>query len=209
MQRTVIHASMITGLLALGGAGLAGFGATDPTPAAQASQAADEFAVDGVHSSVVFKVGYMGVANFYGRFNEVKGAYSIDFDNPSASALDIAIPTESVDSNNSGRDQHLRGADFFSAKEFPTIRFLATEFSKVDDDTMRITGDLSLRGVTKTVSVDLDWLGQRPDPRGGIRSGFEVVFPINRSDFGVSYGIDNGALGDETTITVAITGMRQ
>lgn len=170
---------------------------------------ADAFGVDGMHSSVVFKVGYMGVANFYGRFNQVAGEYALDLDNPSASSLDIVVKTESVDSNSADRDKHLRGADFFSAKEFPEIRFVGQSFEAAGENKIKVTGDLTLRGVTKEVTTVLEWFGGRDDPRGGFRSGWEATLEIDRSDFGVNYGVQNGALGDTTTIIVAITGMRQ
>lgn len=170
---------------------------------------ADAFGVDGMHSSVVFKVGYMGVANFYGRFNQVAGEYALDLDNPSASSLDIVVKTESVDSNSSDRDKHLRGADFFSAKEFPEIRFVGKSFEAAGENKIKVTGDLTLRGVTQEVSTVLEWFGGRDDPRGGFRSGWEATLEINRSEYGVNYGVQNGALSDTTTIIVAITGMRQ
>ncbi|MGP1272799.1 MAG: YceI family protein [Phycisphaerales bacterium] len=210
MHRSIVSLALAAGVISFGGAGVHLLGGGDATPQAQASTTrAGTFDVDAVHSSVVFKVGYMGVANFYGRFNEVEGTYSIDLENPSNSELDVTIPAESIDSNSEGRDRHLRGADFFSTKEFPTIRFVGNEFEAAGENTLRVTGDLTLRGVTQPVTVDLQWLGERPDPRGGVRSGFEAVFTIDRSDFGVSYGVDNGALGDATTVTVALTGMRQ
>lgn len=174
-----------------------------------ATTRADAFGVDATHSSVLFKVGYMGVTNFYGRFGQVAGEYAIDLENPSNSILNVAVKTESVDSNNADRDKHLRGADFFSAKEFPEIRFVGKSFEAVGDNTIKVTGDLTLRGVTQEETATLEWMGGREDPRGGYRSGFEAVLEIDRSDYGVSYGVENGALGDKTTITVALTGMRQ
>ncbi|MEM8756373.1 MAG: YceI family protein [Planctomycetota bacterium] len=194
-------------VLAFGGAALSSIGVDGVSSELSASTAAGEFAVDAGHSSVVFSVGYQNVARFYGRFNEVSGTYRFDFEDPANSEIDIAIPTASIDSNSEGRDNHLRGPDFFSAREFPTIRFVGKEFSPVDDDTMRVAGDLTLRGVTRPVSVDVDWLGQGPDFRSGTRSGFHTVLTIDRSDFGVMYGVDNGVLGDETEIIISLTGM--
>jgi polyisoprenoid-binding protein YceI len=198
------------GTLGLGGLGLHQVGLADPTPSVGASTAAaGTFAVDGIHSSVIFQVGYQNVANFYGRFNEISGSYAIDPSNPTAGSIDIQITTDSIDTANEGRDKHLRGADFFAAKEFPIIRFVGKEFQPVDSDTVRVSGELTLRGVTKPVTVDIDWIGVGPDFRGGTRSGFETSLVINRSEFGVNYGIDNNVLGDQTEITIAITGMEQ
>lgn len=196
------------GATALGGAMIA-LSPVAPEAGFAPTSRADAFAVDGTHSSVVFKVGYMGVANFYGMFEQVAGEYAIDLENPSASTLDVAVMTESVDSNNEGRDKHLRGADFFSAKEFPEIRFVGKTFEAAGENKIKVTGDLTLRGVTQEETATLEWLGGREDPRGGFRSGWEATLEIDRSEYGVSYGVDNGALGDTTTIVVAITGMRE
>ncbi|MEO1715622.1 MAG: YceI family protein [Planctomycetota bacterium] len=195
--------------LTMGGSLLTAVGLEDPTPRAAASAGADMYEVDGLHSSVVFRVGYMGVSNFYGRFNDVSGTYQLDFDNPSQSSIDITIDTASIDTNNEGRDKHLRGPDFFSAKEFPTISFTGTSFEAVDSNTIRVTGDMNVRGTTQEVTVDIDWIGDRPDPRGGYRSGIDTTLTIARSDFGVNYGVDVGVLGDNTDIMIGITGMKK
>ncbi|MEL7483204.1 MAG: YceI family protein [Planctomycetota bacterium] len=202
-------AALATVGVVAGGSLLSAVGVSDPTPHATASAGADMYEVDGLHSSVVFRVGYMGVSNFYGRFNEVSGSYMLDFDNPSQSSIDITIDTASIDTANEGRDKHLRGPDFFSAKEFPTVSFTGTSFEAVDADTIRVTGDMSVRGRTQEVTVDIDWIGDRPDPRGGYRSGIDTTLTINRSDFGVSYGVDVGVLGDKTDIMIGLTGMKQ
>ncbi len=198
------------GSAALGGV-MIGFG-SNPNAADKAvyeTSRADAYAVDATHSSVVFKLGYMGVTNFYGSFEQMGGEYAIDLENPSSSVLDVVVMAESVDSNNDGRDKHLRGADFFSVKEFPEIRFVGKTFESAGENKVRITGDLTFHGVTREETTVLEWIGDRADPRGGHRSGWEAVLEINRSDYGVNYGVENGALGDKTTITVAITGMRQ
>ncbi|MEM1071240.1 MAG: YceI family protein [Planctomycetota bacterium] len=204
MQTVSIVAAVAAGLTAVGGLSL-----DRPVAAAESRVAAAEYVVDAAHSSVLFKVDYQNVVPFYGRFNQVQGTYTIDFENPSSSAIDVTIPTESIDSNNAGRDDHLRGPDFFSAREFPTISFVGTSFESVDEDTMNVEGNLTLRGVTKPVSVELNWGGEGNDFRGGTRSGFEAVMTFDRSDFGVNYGVDNGVLGDATTVTVALTGMQR
>lgn len=168
-----------------------------------------EYQIDNTHSSVLFKVGYFGVTNFYGRFDEVSGVYDINMENPSSSKLEMTVPAESVNSNNEGRDRHLGGPDFFSSKEFPEMSFVAKSFEKVDDKTLKVTGDFTMRGKTQEETATLTWMGERDDPRGGLRSGWEATMTVNRSDYGVNYGVENGALGDETTIITAITGMRR
>ncbi|GAB5495114.1 MAG: YceI family protein [Phycisphaerales bacterium] len=202
-------AVVVAGVLAVVGLAVGFMPQTDAAPAEVFTTAnAETYAVDNGHSSVVFGVSYMGVTNFYGRFNKVSGEYSIDPENPSASSLDISVDAESVDSNNEGRDKHLRGADFFSAKEFPQIRFKATSFEAGDDGSMNVTGELTLRGKTQTETATLVWMGEMDDPRGMVRSGFEAELVIDRSDYGVNYGVESGALGDEVTLTIGITGTR-
>lgn len=202
-------AFVAAGVLAVGGlaVGLATQTEAAPTEVFAVSNA-ETYGVDNGHSSVLFGVSYMGVTNFYGRFNKVSGEYSIDPDNPSASSLDISVDAESVDSNSAGRDKHLRGADFFSAKEFPQIRFVATSFEAGEGDSMNMTGELTLRGKTQTETATLVWMGEMDDPRGMVRSGFEAKLVIDRSDYGVNYGVESGALGDEVTLTIGITGTR-
>ncbi|MEO1582975.1 MAG: YceI family protein [Planctomycetota bacterium] len=197
------------GVVTLGGALLSTVGLADPTPTAAATADGETYQIDSGHSGVVFKVGYMGVSTFYGRFNNVSGSYQLDYDNPSQSSIDIRIDAASVDTANAGRDEHLRGADFFSAKEFPEISFVGEQFESVDADTLRVTGDLTMRGVTESITVEIDWMGDREDPRGGYRSGIDSSMTINRSDFGVNYGVATGALGDETTIMIGLTGTRR
>lgn len=207
MGRT--SAVMAASLVAIGGLALGFVPQTEAAPVETiASGLADTYSVDNKHSSVIFSVGYMGVTNFYGRFNKVSGDYSIDPENPSESSLSVAVETGSVDSNDKGRDKHLMGADFFSAKEFPQISFVGKSFEAADDNTIKVTGDLTLRGETRTETATLTWMGEKSDPRGGTRSGFEAKLVINRSDYGVSYGVENGALGDEVTLIVGITGTR-
>ena len=207
-----INAALLaaTGTIIMGGLAV---GNSTTAPAHEsvnvAASQADTYGVDGMHSSVVFKVGYMGVTNFYGRFNKVSGEYSIDLDNPSASKLSVSVQADSVDSNSENRDKHLKGGDFFSAQEFPEISFVGKTFEAAGDNTLKITGDLTLKGVTKTETTVLEWMGDRADPRGGQRSGWEAKITINRSEYGVDYGVENGALGDEVELTVAITGMQK
>jgi polyisoprenoid-binding protein YceI len=198
------------GTIIMGGLMVGTMPSTTPSSViSEAASQAESYGVDGLHSSVVFKLGYMGVTNFYGRFNEVSGEYVIDLDSPSNSMLEISVKANSVDSNSENRDKHLKGGDFFSAQEFPEISFVGQTFEAAGDHTLKVTGELTLKGVTKTESTILEWMGDRADPRGGQRSGWEAKIFINRSDYGVDYGIENGALGDGVELTVAITGMQK
>lgn len=195
--------------LAAGGATLAGLisAPAGPAPAIAQAGAGGAFAVDGVHTSLVFRIQRLTGAPFYGRFNEIKGAFNLNADKPEASTLDISIPVESVDTNNDGRDKHLRGSDFFSAAEFPTLSFKGREFKKTADNTFEVTGDLTVRGTTKPLTVTLKQTGTGPARGGGEMIGFDTSFSFKRSDFGITYGPQ--ALGDEVTVMLGLEGVRK
>ena len=169
--------------------------------------AADGYKVDSGHTSVLFKVSHLGVTNFWGRFNKVTGAYTIDKDNPSASRISIDIDAESVDSNSAGRDRHLRSPDFFNTAQFPTATFRSTSVSGGANGSFDVEGDLTIRGVTKPVEFTLDWIGEGDRGNFGYRSGWETEVVINRSEFGVSY-LPQG-LGEEVTLVIAVEGIRE
>lgn len=191
----------VTAFAFLGGAGPAPVTAAAGL-AASATAAAGAFTVDGVHSSVVFKVKHAGVADFYGRFNKVEGSFNLDA--ASASALNISIDTASIDSNNSDRDKHLKGTDFFAAAEFPKITFVGKEF-KGSGTSYEVKGDLTMHGVTKSITVNASDTG-RGSMQGKSIAGLGATFTIKRSAFGMTYGIEKGALGDEVTIMVGLEG---
>lgn len=197
--------------LALGVLGAVGVVTLAPFPArtAEAQQTAQQkaFEVDGVHSSVLFRVVYQNTSHFYGRFNKVSGTFNIDPASPANTQLDLKIDVASVDSGNDGRDDHLRNADFFNARQFPEATFKSTKAVRVDDTTVAVTGDLTIRGVTKEISVTIEDLGETEDRRAQkTRAGFVAEFDIERSDFGVSYGV--GPMSDTTTMIVSLSGLR-
>lgn len=173
-------------------------------PTATAPTAASTFRVDPVHSSLIFRARYFGSSNFYGRFNDLSGTIRFDEEAPEALEVELTIKTESVDTGNSRRDGHLRNNDFFSAKQFPEITFKSRSVEKAGAGKLRVTGDLTLRGVTKSVTADVEYGGQAPDPRlGGTRAGFDASLTINRDEFGVSYG--QGMIAPEVTIHLGLS----
>ncbi|HEY7308273.1 MAG TPA: YceI family protein [Gemmataceae bacterium] len=171
------------------------------------ARAADTFSVDPVHSSMLFRVKHLGVGHIYGRFNQYSGSFAFDPKNPADCKLEMEVKIDSIDSANADRDKHLKGPDFFNAKEFPTMSFKATRMKAADEKTYEVTGDLTIHGVTKQVTVKLERLGTGKDPRTGKpRTGWETVFTINRSDFGVKGFLP--AIGDEVRIIVAVEGIQ-
>ena len=177
-------------------------------PLAMASKsniaAKETFNIDSVHSTAIFRVQHLGAGNFYGRFNELGG--TIEWDAEGGPSFDVSIKIESVDSGNEALDKHLKNADFFDAKQFPTMTFKSTSAKKMGDD-WKVMGEMTMHGVTKAVEVDMEFVG-RADVGRGDRVGFETTFTVKRSDFGMKWGVENGALGDATKIIVSLEGIK-
>ena len=177
-------------------------------PLAMASKsniaAKETFNIDSVHSTAIFRVQHLGAGNFYGRFNELEG--TIGWDAEAGPSFDVSIKIESVDSGNEALDRHLKNADFFDAKQFPTMTFKSTGAKKMGDN-WKVMGEMTMHGVTKAVEVDMEFVG-RADVGRGDRVGFETTFTIKRSDFGMNWGVENGALGDATKIIVSLEGIK-
>ena len=171
------------------------------------ARAAEPYKVDPVHSMVVFRIKHFGVGNIYGRFNEVAGDFTWDDANPAGITLDVHVKAESEDTNFAKRDQHVKGPDFLNAREYPDIAFKSTQVRPLDANTYEVTGNLTLHGVTRPLTVKLEHVGAGKDPLGMYRQGLETTFVIRRSDFGIK-ALPEG-VGDEVRITVAIEGIRQ
>jgi polyisoprenoid-binding protein YceI len=203
ITRRLVAASLVASTLI--GAGLiAGMGQPDKKAEPKAAAAASgSYSVDPIHSNVIYKIKHMGVSNFYGRFNKVSGSFSWDPAKPEATTADISIDVESIDTNNSKRDSDVK-ASVFSAKEFPTITFKSKSMKKAGD-TWDFTGDLTMHGKTKEVVAKFTPVGEKSTDRGNL-AGFEAHFKVMRSDFGMAWGVDNGALGDEVHIMASFEG---
>ena len=171
-----------------------------------AVQAADTFKIDPVESSIVFSVMRYGVSNFYGRFNDVSGTVVLDKADPSKSSVELTIPVESVDTHNEKRDQHLKSPDFFNAKQFPVMTFKSKQVES-SGDTYKVTGDFTLHGVTKPLTLEIKTGGEGKGAEGEIRGGGETHFTIKRSDYGMNFM--QGQLGDEINIVVSLNGIKQ
>ena len=168
--------------------------------AATAGQAAESYAVDPVHSSVSFGISHAGISNIHGRFNDFSGTFVIDKDDASKSSFALDIKVESVDTNNAKRDEHLRAPDYFNVKQFPSLTFKSTKV-KATDAGYEVTGDLTLHGVTKSVSLTLQG-GHKVVEFQGPRIGVTSAVTIKRSEFGMTTEL--GALGDDVHIIVGL-----
>jgi polyisoprenoid-binding protein YceI len=145
------------------------------------------YAIDASHSRVGFVARHAMVTKVRGSFNEFEGSGYFDVDHPADSHLELLIKAASIDTRNADRDGHLRGNDFFAMDEYPTIRFRSTSVEQLGDAEYRVTGDLTIKGVTKPVTVDFDYTGAAVDPFGNQRIGLEGSTTINRKDWGVNW----------------------
>jgi polyisoprenoid-binding protein YceI len=178
------------------------FSLFEPAPAV----AADKFEIDLVHSSISFKARHLGVSWVHGRFNSFSGHFVLDREKPAKSSFELTIPIESVDTNNKGRDQHLQGPDFFNAKQFPSITFKSTKVKAIDGG-FEVTGDMTMHGVTKPVTLTLEGGETAEFPKGMQRVGFSASLTLKRSDFGMDKMLE--AIGDETPIDIGFEGVKK
>ena len=178
--------------------------------AALSTPPAETYQVDVVHSSAIFRIKHLDVSYFYGFFTQVTGQVVHDAGNPSNSSVSITIPAASVYTNNRARDEHLKGPDFFNVEQFPNITFESTSVAAGEGDgDLRVTGDLTLHGVTRELTVDVFFHGARDTgERFGHRAGWEATFSINRSDFEMNAMVGS-LLGDEVNFTVSLEGIRR
>ena len=165
---------------------------------------ADDYTVDLEHSSILFKINHWGVSDTWGRFNEFSGKLTVDGRQPKA--LEMTVKAETIDTNSKKRDDHLRGPDFFNAEQFPEITFKSKALRKLDGNKYEAKGTLALHGESKEITVPLERIGSGPGMNDH-RTGFEAVFTIRRSDFGITFA--EGILGEDVRMTVAIEGVRK
>lgn len=175
--------------------------------AAGARAEPETYQIDGVHSAALFAVTHLGVGTAWGRFNDVSGSFTHDAANPAASSVSIVIKADSVDTANEKRDQHLRSPDFFDVKQFDEITFKSKAVKEIAAGDLEVTGDLTFHGVTKTITVRADLVGEGKDPWGNFRRGYDIVFSIERADYGVTYM--PGGLGDSVKVYFSIEGVRK
>ena len=145
------------------------------------------YAIDPTHSRIGFVARHAMVTKVRGSFNEFEGSGYFDAENPTASHLQLTIQAASIDTRNADRDGHLKSNDFFDMETYPTITFTSTAVEKTSDTDYRVTGDLTIKGVTKPVTIDFEQTGSAKDPFGNLRVGFEGSTAINRKDWGLTY----------------------
>lgn len=150
---------------------------------------AGTYSVDAGHTMVTFRVNHLGFSMYHGQFGNPSGSLVIDPKKPTEAKVDISFPIDSVSTTSEALDKHLKGADFFDAANHPAGRFTSTAI-QVSGQTATITGNLTLKGVTRPVTLQSQFIGAGPSPMGGkLNIGFSAKTKIKRSDFGISYGI--------------------
>ena len=169
------------------------------------ASAAESFAVNKPHTTVAFTVDRLGLNKIMGMFSKVDGEFTIDRDNPVASSASLTIDTSSVYTGFEARDKHLRSPDFFNVQEFPEMKFVSTKVERTGEKTAKVTGNLTLLGVTKPVTLDVTLNAIKEDARTKKNlAGFSAQGTLKRTDFGMKYLA--GAISDEVTLMVEILG---
>jgi polyisoprenoid-binding protein YceI len=168
---------------------------------APARAAVETYKIDPVHSSVGFTIRHF-FTNVPGSFTKFSGAIVVDRDDLEKSSVETTIEVASVDTRTEKRDNHLRSPDFFDAAKFPAMTFKSKAWKKTGDDAFDVTGDLTIKGVTKEVVLKVKLLGFGPGMQGAMLSGWEATTAINRNDFGIT--TFPKVLGDEVAVTIAV-----
>jgi len=174
---------------------------------APASVAAETLKIDSDHSTVAFKVSHLVFSKVLGRFDRFEGTLTLDPADLTKAAVSVSIDASSIDTNEPDRDKHLKSDAFFDVEKFPKLTFQSTAVRKTADNKYEMDGNLTMRGVTKPVTLKVDVIGIGPD-RGGLRAGFEASTRVNRKDYGVSWNniVEGGGVvvGDDVDIMLTI-----
>ncbi|GAB3301245.1 YceI family protein [Parasphingorhabdus pacifica] len=172
-----------------------------------------DYNIDPAHSNLGFVVRHAMITKVRGRFSDVEGTLHIDATAPKRSHGHLTIKTASVDTRQEQRDEHLRSADFFDVENYPEITFRSTSIEPISENNYRVTGDLTIRGTTRPVSVDVEFTGAASDPMGNDRVGFEGSVQVNRKDWGLTWNaaLETGGvlLSEKVTLELDISAIKQ
>jgi polyisoprenoid-binding protein YceI len=168
--------------------------------------------LDPAHTRIGFVARHAMVTKVRGSFNEFEGTAAFDGANPANSHAEVTIKAASIDTRNAQRDEHLRSNDFLAMQEHPEITFISTGVRQVDETTFELTGDLTIRGVTKSVTIPFTFEGAAKDPFGNLRAGFEGSVAINRKDWGVNWNaaLEGGGVlvSDKVTLEFEVSAIK-
>ena len=187
------------------------FAASLLAAALAAPASADTFVVDRAHSEATFSIRHL-MSRVSGRFNDFTGTITGDPARPTEAKVEFTIKAASIDTDQEGRDKHLRSADFFDTEKHPEITFKSTRIVPAGKDKYNVIGNLSMRGVTKEITVPVTYLGSLTDPYKNEKFGFEATATLNRKDFGIVWNtaLDTGGtvLSYEVAVTVNLQAAR-
>jgi polyisoprenoid-binding protein YceI len=190
---------------------------THSTKAQTATQVADPasietFLIDPDHSEVGFSVRHI-LSRFRGRFGSFHGTVKLNREHPEASSVEFVVDAASIDTRQKDRDAHVRSGDFLDAAKYPEIVFHSTRIQRVSDDRFDVIGQLTLRGLTRDLTLPVTFHGVARDPWGGERAGFSTEIELNRKEFGMVWNaaLDAGGfvLGDQVRLTIDLETVRQ
>jgi polyisoprenoid-binding protein YceI len=167
---------------------------------------AETWKFDKSHTTIGFEVSHMVISSVDGKFKEYDGTVTTDGDNWETAQINFTAQVNSIDTDNEDRDNHLKSDDFFAAEQFPEMTFVGKSMKKVGDNKYELTGDLTIRGTTKEVTLDVEHNGTVTDPWGNVRAGFSIEGVVNRFDYGLKWNntLDTGGLvvGEEVELKI-------
>lgn len=170
---------------------------------------AAEYVIDteGQHAFIEWRIQHLGYSWLYGRFNDFEGSFEYEDGELDDASVEVTIDMASLDSNHAERDKHLREKDFFYVKEYPQATFKSTDIESTGEESFVITGELTMRGVTKEIEIEAEKIGEGEDPWGGYRAGFHGTTSLTLKDFGIDY--DLGPAATTAEVTLSVEGIRQ
>lgn len=171
------------------------------------------YVLDPAHTSIAFIARHAMVTKVRGTFSDFEGQATIDGANPADSTLSVTVNVASVNTGQADRDAHLTSPDFFDVAQYPTITFQANGFDVADEDSVNVTGDLTIRGVTQQVTIPFEFTGEAKDPFGNIRVGFEGKTEVKRKDFGLTWNavLETGGVlvSDKVVLEFDVSAIKQ
>ena len=185
---------------------------TTATPQSTLTDLTGTYTLDPAHTRIGFVARHAMVTKVRGAFNEFEGTGTLDGTNPANSRVQVTIDAASIDTRNAQRDEHLRGNDFLAMQEYPKITFASTGVRQAGETTFEVTGDLTIKGVTQSITIPFEFEGAAKDPFGNERVGFEGSVAINRKDYGVTWNaaLEGGGVlvSDKVTLEFEISAIK-
>lgn len=197
MIATRLSAALLVGVLAA------------PVAALPNSAQAAEYVIDteGQHAFIEWRIQHLGFSWLYGRFNDFEGRFDYDKGHLADASVEVTIDMSSLDTNHAERDKHLRSGDFFGVADYPTATFRSTSVEPTGDGHFLLTGEMTIKGITREIEIEAKRIGEGDDPWGGYRAGFIGTTTIPLKAFGIDY--DLGPAATEAEVTLSIEGVRQ